>query len=109
MGGVCAALSSARTGRFAPVDEFAARALSAGHPGLLRFTSGFGRVTALLMAGRLGEARTLAQRYTDSAEEKQPGHAIGEVLVSYVAIAEGDHDTATTLLEHAADALAPTG
>src|ERR1700739_2448605 len=44
-----AALSSARTGRFARVDELAARALAAGHPGLLRFTCGFGRVTTLLM------------------------------------------------------------
>jgi hypothetical protein len=104
-----AALSSARTGRFAQVDELAAQALSAGHPGLLRFTSGFGRVTTLLMAGRLDEALALAQRYTDSADGQDPSRAIGEVLVSYVSIAQGDFSTAVTLLERAADALAPTG
>ena len=92
-----AALSSARAGRFGQVDELAARALSAGHPGLLRFTSGFGRITALVMAGRLDEARALAQRYTESAQLKQPGHAIGEVLVCYVAVAQGDFASAVTL------------
>ncbi|MBV9513475.1 MAG: hypothetical protein JO280_05440 [Mycobacteriaceae bacterium] len=104
-----AALSSARTGRFARVDELAARALSAGHPGLLRFTCGLGRVTTLLMGGHLTEARSLAQRYTDSAERHDPARAIGEVLVSYVAIAQGEFGTAVTLLERAAAALAPTG
>lgn len=104
-----AALSSARAGRFGRVDELAARAVSVEHPGLLRFTSGFGRVTALLMAGRLDEARTLAQRYTDAAESRDPGRAIGEVLVSYVAMAQGDFDGAVTLLARASDALAPTG
>ena len=89
-----AALSSARVGRFGQVDELAARALSAGHPGLLRFTSGFGRITALVMTGRLDEARALAQRYTESAELKQPGRAIGDVLVAYVAIAQGEFGTA---------------
>jgi hypothetical protein len=104
-----AALSSARAGRFGRVDELAAQAVSAGHPGLLRFTSGFGRITGLLMSGRLEEARALAQRYSDSAERQDPSHAIGEVLISYVAIAQGDFGTAVTLLERAADALAPTG
>ncbi len=107
--GSAAALSSARAGRLGKVDELAARALTAGHPGLLRFTSGFGRITALMMAGRLDEAGALAQRYADSAERKQPARAIGDVLVSYVAIAQGDFSTAVTLLEQAADALAPTG
>jgi hypothetical protein len=104
-----AALSSARAGRFGRVDELAARAVSVEHPGLLRFTSGFGRVTALLMAGRLDESRALAQRYTDAAESRDPGRAIGEVLVSYVAIAQGDFDGSVTLLARATDALAPTG
>ncbi len=104
-----AALSSARTGRFGGVDELAARAVAAGHPGLLRFTSGFGRVTTLVMAGRLDEALALAQRYTESAESQQPGRAIGELLVAYVAVAHGDFGTAVPLLEGAADALAPTG
>ena len=49
------------------------------------------------------------RRYTDSAERQQPGHAIGGVLVSYVAIAQGDFGVAAALLERAADALAPTG
>lgn len=104
-----AALSSARTGRFGPVDELAARAVSAGHPGLLRFTSGFGRITTLIMSCRLDDAAALAQRYTDSAESQQPGLAIGEVLVGYVQTARGEFETAVRLLARAAEALAPTG
>lgn len=104
-----AALSSARTGRFGDVEALARRATAADHPGLLRFTSGFGRITALMMAGRLTDARTLAQRYTDFAELQQPGRAIGETLVGYVAIAQGDFDAAITVLERAAEPLARTG
>jgi hypothetical protein len=104
-----AALSSARTGRFGRVDELAARAVSVEHPGLLRFTSGFGRITALVMTGWLDEARTLAQRYAEAAESKDPGQAIGDLLVAYVALAQGDFEAAVTLLARAADALAPTG
>jgi hypothetical protein len=104
-----AALSSARTGQFDDVEALARQATAADHPGLLRFTSGFGRITALMMAGRLTEARTLAQRYTDFAELQQPGRAIGETLVGYVAIAQGDFDDAVTLLSGAADPLARTG
>ena len=104
-----AALSSARTGAFDDVEALARRATTADHPGLLRFTSGFGRITALVMAGRLSEARMLAQRYTDFAELQQPGRAIGETLVGYVAIAQGDFDAAVTLLSRAADPLARTG
>ncbi len=104
-----AALSSARTGRFDDVEALAARATAGEHPGLLRFTSGFARITALLMAGRLRAARELAQRYTDFAELQQPGRAIGETLVGYVAIAQGDFDAAVALLQRAADPLARTG
>jgi hypothetical protein len=104
-----AALSSARTGQFDDVEALARRATAADHPGLLRFTSGFGRITALMMAGRLAEARALAQRYTDFAELQQPGRAIGETLVGYVAIAQGDFDAAAALLSRAADPLARTG
>ena len=104
-----AALSSARIGRFADVDTLAARAVAAEYPGLLRFTTGFARTTALVMAGRLEEARVQAQRYTDFAELQQPGRAIGEVLVAHVAIAQGEFDAAVRLLGRAADALAPTG
>ncbi|WP_343708923.1 AAA family ATPase [Mycobacterium sp.] len=104
-----AALSAARTGQFDEVEALARRATAADHPGLLRFTSGFGRITALIMAGRLAEARTLAQRYTDFAELQQPGRAIAETLVGYVAIAQGDFDAAVTLLGRAADPLARTG
>jgi hypothetical protein len=104
-----AALSSARTGKFDDVETLARRATAADHPGLLRFTSGFGRITALVMAGRLSEARTLAERHTDFAELQQPGRAIGETLVGYVAIAQGDFDAAVTLLSRAADPLARTG
>jgi len=104
-----AALSSARTGRLDDVEALARRATAADHPGLLRFTSGFGRITALVMAGRLADARALAQRHTDFAELQQPGRAIGETLVGYVAIAQGDFDAAVTLLSRAADPLARTG
>jgi hypothetical protein len=104
-----AALSSARTGQFDDVEALARRATAANHPGLLRFTSGFGRITALVMAGRLTDARALANRYTDFAELQQPGRAIAETLVGYVALAQGDFDAAVTLLSRAADPLARTG
>jgi predicted Zn-dependent protease len=96
-------------GRFADVDALAERAIAAGHPGLLRFTSGFGQTTALLMAGELDRAQSLGQQLTDFAQLQQPGRAIGEVLVADVLIAKGDLDTAVTLLRRAAAALAPTG
>jgi hypothetical protein len=104
-----AALSSARMGRFAEVDAFAERAIAAGHPGLLRFTSGFGQTTALLMAGELDRAQELGQQLTDFAQLQQPGRAIGEVLVADVLIAKGELESAVRLLRRAADALAPTG
>ncbi|GBE64335.1 ATPase AAA [Mycobacterium sp. MFM001] len=104
-----AALCSARIGRFDDVEALAGRALAGEHPGLLRFTSGFARVTALVMAGRPDAARTVAQRYTDFAELQQPGRAIGEVLVAYAAIAQGDFATAVSLLGPAADTLSRTG
>ncbi|KUI14075.1 AAA family ATPase [Mycobacterium sp. GA-1285] len=104
-----AALSSARTGRFADVDALAERAMAAGHPGLLRFTSGFGQTTALVMAGELDRAQELAQRLTDFAQLQQPGRAIGEVLVADVLIAKGELEEAARLLRRAAAALAPTG
>ncbi|MDT5016618.1 MAG: hypothetical protein QOD39_2778, partial [Mycobacterium sp.] len=104
-----AALSSARMGRFAEVDAFAERAIAAGHPGLLRFTSGFGQMTAMSMAGNLDGAQALGQQLTDFAQLQQPGRAIGEVLVADVLIAKGDLDDAVKLLTRAAAALAPTG
>ncbi len=70
-----AALSSARMGRFDDVDALAEQALSAGQPGLLRFTSGFGQTTALLMTGDPERALALAQRLTDFAQRQQPGRA----------------------------------
>ena len=87
-----AALSCARMGRFAEVDALAERAMAAQHPGLLRFTSGFGQTTALLMAGELDRALALAQQLTDFAQLQQPGRAIGEVLVADVLIARGELD-----------------
>lgn len=104
-----AALCSARIGRFDDVEALAGRALAGEHPGLLRFTRGFALVTTLVMAGRPDAARTVAQRYTDFAELQQPGRAIGEVLVAYAAIAQGDFDAAVALLGPAADTLARTG
>lgn len=107
--GAAAALSSARMGHFDAVDALAERAIAAGHPGLLRFTSGFGQTTALVMAGELDRAQALGQQLTDFAQLQQPGRAIGEVLVADVLIAKGDLDAAVKLLRRAAAALAPTG
>ncbi|MCH9700418.1 MAG: ATP-binding protein [Actinomycetia bacterium] len=104
-----AALSSARMGRFGDVDALADRALSAGHPGLLRFTSGFGQTTALVMTGEPERALGLARRLTDFAQRQQPGRSIGEVLVADVLIVTGDLHSAVTLLRAAAHVLAPTG
>ena len=102
-----AALSCARMGRFAEVDALADRAIAAGHPGLLRYTSGFGQTTSLLMAGELDRAQALAEQLTDVA--RQPGRSIGELLVADVLIARGDFDAAVTLLRGASEALAHTG
>ncbi len=104
-----AALTSARMGRFSEVDALAEQALSAGHPGLLRFTSGFGQTTALMMTGEPERALALAQRLTDFAQRQQPGRSIGEVLVADVLIATGDLHSAVTLLRAAAHTLAPSG
>jgi hypothetical protein len=104
-----AALSAARMGLFAQVDAFAERALAAEHPGLLRFTSGFGQTTKRLLDGELDDAQALAQRLLDYTQSQQPGRAIGEVLVADVLIARGQLDEAVTLLRGAAAALAPTG
>jgi hypothetical protein len=104
-----AALSSARMGQFGAVDGLAERAIAAGHPGLLRFTSGFGQTTALLMAGEPDRAHALGRQLTDFAQLQQPGRAIGEVLVADVLIAKGEPESAAALLHGAAAALAPTG
>ncbi|WP_232006653.1 AAA family ATPase [Mycobacterium sp. 1245805.9] len=104
-----AALCAARQGRFGDVEPLAQRALSAEHPGLLRFTIGLGQTTALLMAGRLPDARELAQQFTDFAELQQPGRAIGEVLLAHVLIAEGEFARAAALLGPAAATLERTG
>ena len=104
-----AALCNARMGSFGDVDDLAGRAIAAGHPGLLRFTSGFGQTTALVMSGELDRAQSLAQELVDAAEAQQPGHAIGQLLVADVMIARGDVEQAVPMLEVAAAALAPTG
>lgn len=103
------ALCAARQGRFDDVEPLAQRALAAEHPGLLRFTIGLGQITALMLAGRLGAARDVAQQFTDFAELQQPGRAIGEVLLAHVLIADGEFDRAATLLDPAAATLARTG
>ncbi|MDV3124365.1 ATP-binding protein [Mycobacterium sp. 21AC1] len=104
-----AALSSARMGHFDAVDALAQRALDAGHPGLLRFTTGFGQTTSLLLAGELDRAQTLAQELTDFTELQQPGRAIGEVLMADVLMVRGRGADAAALLRRATAALAPTG
>jgi tetratricopeptide (TPR) repeat protein len=104
-----AALSNARMGRFADVDELAERAIAAGHPGLLRYTSGFGQTTALLMSGELDRAQALAQELVDATEPPHPSHAIGQLLVADVLIARGAVADSVELLEPAATTLALTG
>lgn len=104
-----AALCHARMGAFADVDDLAMRAISAGHPGLLRFTSGFGQTTALVMSGDLDRAQTLATELADATVAGQPGHAIGQLLVADVLIWRGEPDSAVDLLQRAATVLAPTG
>ncbi|MEW2483710.1 AAA family ATPase [Mycobacterium sp. NPDC049093] len=107
--GSTAALSCARLGAFDRVDAMAERALTAGHPGLLRFTSGYGQTTALLMTGRLDRAEELAQTITDFTQLLQPGRAVGEVLMADVLLVRGQLDEAIALLRKATAALAPTG
>ncbi|MCT7656970.1 AAA family ATPase [Mycobacterium deserti] len=107
--GAAAALSSARMGLFAEVDTPAERAIAAGQPGLLRFTSGFGQTTAMVLTGELDAAQTLARGLTDFTQLQQPGRAIGEVLIADVLIAKGELEAAVKLLRRAAAALAPTG
>jgi hypothetical protein len=104
-----AALCAARQGRLDDVEPLAQRALSAEHPGLLRFTIGLGQTTALLMAGEPVRARELAQQFTDFAELRQPGRAIGEVLLAHVLIADGEFAQAAALLGPAAATLERTG
>lgn len=104
-----AALCGARMGAFADIDGLADRAIAAGHPGLLRFTSAYGQTTALVLAGELDRAQALAQELVDDAERGQPAHAIGTLLVADVLIARGDPAAAADLLEESAAALAPTG
>lgn len=104
-----AALCAARQGRLDEVEPLAQRAVAAQHPGLLRFTAGLARTSALLMTGRLDEARAIAAQYTDFAELQQPGRAIGEVLLAHVLIAGGEFDRAAALLDPAAAALERTG
>lgn len=101
-----AALVHARMGEFGPVDEFAARAISAGHPGLLRYTSGYGQILAAVFGGELERAESLAR---ELVADDGPGHAIGQLLIAEVLTFRGELDTAVGLLRSAADSLAPTG
>lgn len=107
--GSTAALSCARIGQFDQVDTMAQRALAAGHPGLLRFTSGFGQTTALVMTGRSDRAQDVAKSITDFAQLLQPGRSIGEVVMADVLLVRGELDQAISLLRKATAALAPTG
>ncbi|MGW0159044.1 hypothetical protein ACWDUN_06940 [Mycobacterium sp. NPDC003323] len=101
-----AALSAARMGNFTAVDEFAARAGDAGHPGVLRFTSAFGQTSALMMTGDIDAAETLACGLVVDVE---PSRAIGRLLLADVLMARGALDDATALLRESATALSATG
>lgn len=104
-----AALSSARMGRLGDVQRLAGKAMAAEHPGLLRFTVGLGQITALVMAGEIEQALTLAQQFTDFAELQQPGRAVGEVLLAYVLLFKGEYATAAAYLGPACTELERTG
>jgi hypothetical protein len=104
-----AALSCARLGRFAEVDAMAQRAQDADHPGLLRFTSGYGQTTRLVMSGELDRAAELARELTDFTQLLQPGRAIGQVLMADVLIAAGELADAVQLLRSATSVLSSTG
>lgn len=101
-----AALTHARMGEFGPVDELAARAIAAGHPGLLRFTSGYGQVLVAVFGAELDRAEELAAELTG---DSGPGQWVGQVLTAEVLTVRGDLDAAVGLLRSAADGLAPTG
>lgn len=101
-----AALTHARMGEFGPVDELAARAIAAGHPGLLRFTSGYGQVLVAVFGAELDRAEELAAELTG---DSGPGQWVGQVLTAEVLTVRGDVDAAVGLLRSAADSLAPTG
>lgn len=101
-----AALAHARMGEFGPVDELASRAVAAGHPGLLRYTSGYGQVLAAVFGGELDRAESLAR---ELVVDDGPGHAIGHLLIAEVLTFRGELDDAVGLLRSAADSLAPTG
>ena len=103
-----AALCTARMGDFAGVDALALRAIAAGHPGLLRFTSALGQTTAMVLTGDLDGAQRLAEDLVDGADPV-PGAAIARLLVADVLLWRGDPESAATLLDGAATALAPTG
>lgn len=102
-------LSNARMGRLGGIASFAERSLAAPHLGLLRFNTGFGEVTALLLAGDVVAAQQRARHYLDFAELQQPGHAIGEVLLARTLMTAGDFTTAVRLLRQAVATLSATG
>ncbi|MDF2823445.1 MAG: repeat-containing protein [Mycobacterium sp.] len=99
-------LSAARTGRISEVAAFAERAITAEHPGLLRYTVGLGQITALTVDGRLDEAEQIARGFTAAAS---PGRAIADVLLAEVLMARGHDGDAADLLVSAAPVLDRTG
>jgi hypothetical protein len=101
-----AALAHARMGEFDPVDALASRAVTAGHPGLLRYTSGYGQVLAAVFGGELETAESLAR---ELVVDDGPGNSIGHLLIAEVLTFRGELDDAVGLLRSAADSLAPTG
>ncbi|OFJ52049.1 hypothetical protein BEL07_19580 [Mycolicibacterium grossiae] len=104
-----AALCGARMGAASDVDDLARRAVDAGHPGLLRFTSAFGQTTTLVLGGHIDRAHALAAGLLDAPGTGHPARAVAQLLVADVALWRGDLDAAARLLEVAAAALAPTG
>ncbi|WP_336623529.1 tetratricopeptide repeat protein [Mycolicibacterium neoaurum] len=101
-----AGLSAARMGRFDQVDGLAARAGAAGHPGVLRFTSAYGQITARLLTGDIGAADEVADGLVC---DTGPSRAIALVLRADIALARGVLDEAVEALREAAPALSTTG
>ncbi|MCG5430790.1 hypothetical protein LV457_00560 [Mycobacterium sp. MYCO198283] len=102
-----ASLCAARMGRVADVDSLAHRAVDADHPGLLRFTVGFARITAALHADRMADAQRIADELGDGGTE--PGRAIGALLRARVRLHAGDAANAADLVAAPAAVLERTG
>ncbi|MEN4475222.1 helix-turn-helix transcriptional regulator [Mycolicibacterium cosmeticum] len=76
----------------------------------MRFNIADAHVSALLLAGRVGEAHDVADRVrTQAADLPGAAHLLGAAVVGRAALGAGRLDTAETLLDSAASALSASG